>query len=232
VLAIARPSENGQASARAIPGHPGELRGEHCSVEPQNVTVEASGETLILTLPVTLDPALRTPGALMQSGATDFAQLKSGWTDASHVFASPTSAPASDLTFAAKRMDQGEVVTVTLHPGNDFRTITHLWIIIHDRLDLNNACHVGLEPLARRIYLIPDDTRGKAMDARLGSAEFLGNSQCAIDVAKSTLVMNKNGIVLDLRVLRKRTFSTRKRVWAGYQDEVGKIQGWREIGDM
>jgi hypothetical protein len=120
-----------------------------------------------------------------------------------------------------------------LHPGNDFGRIAHLWIIINDQLDRNNACHVALEPLARRIYLIPDDSRGKALEMNMGNVGFLENAQCAIDGAKSTLVMNRDGLELDLRVLRKRSFlTTPKRIWAGYQDEAGKIQGWREIGAM
>jgi hypothetical protein len=85
-LAIARTVLKGQGSARAIPGHPGALSGEHCSVDPRNVAVTAAGEALTLTLPVVLDPSLAKADAPVQTGVSDFAKITSGWTEASDVF--------------------------------------------------------------------------------------------------------------------------------------------------
>jgi hypothetical protein len=60
------------------PGHSALLRGAHCRVDSANVTVTASGESLTLTIPVTLDPVLAKP-VLVQAGVTDLAQVSSGW---------------------------------------------------------------------------------------------------------------------------------------------------------
>jgi len=66
----------------------------------------------------------------------------------------------------------------------------------------------------------------------MGEERRLENSQCAIDGRDSTLTTGTDGLQLSLHVMRKPSFLTPKRIWAGYQDESGKTKTWREIGAL
>jgi hypothetical protein len=46
------------------------------------------------------------------------------------------------------------------------------------------------------------------------------------------MVVSSDGLDLGLGIVRKKPFSTPKRVWVGYLDENGKNRTWREVGAL
>jgi len=216
-LAVMR--ENGAISLGVVPGRRGKLQSRWCTVDTSRASIGATGDSLTVKLPITLDPAISAGGIAIRAAARDLDGNRSA------------AGPAPDFTFEPVASDLVSItysVGQALPPAN--RSVARFWVLMHDKLSEENSCYFEYEPPSGVLHLMPDDADGaKASEMRLAEGRRLENGHCIVDRRGSGAAANRDRGVLRLHVVRKGLFAATQRVWVKYQESDGTLSGWQEM---
>ncbi len=109
--------------------------------------------------------------------------------------------------------------------------LQQVWVYFNTKLanPATSACMLYYNNATNQIYLLND--YGTAwLQATLGAASTLQNSQCSLNVAASTVALNTNTLTLNVAMAFKPSFTGVKNVYLKAVDILGSSSGWEQGG--
>jgi hypothetical protein len=224
-------NDDGMAWQAAGLGSAATLQNGQCSISVATATAVASGNTLTLTLAMAFQAAFAGDKnvylrAIDTSGTASAWQQLGVWTVGSMVGAPtpvsvmPSSGSGASQSFA---LDYSETAAAA--------SLEQVWVYFNATLanPAGNACLLYYSLATNQISLLGDN--GMTWQAAtLGAAAMLKNSQCAINVAATTVQPSGNTFTLNLAMTFQAAFAGTKNVYLYAGDVSGTNSGWRELG--
>jgi len=126
-------------------------------------------------------------------------------------------------------------------PGSGYLNLKVLDVLISNALDGRHACYVAVLPWGSSsgsVYLVDDagDAGGPYQGLVVGTAHMgpdtMGNGQCTIQAAGSSVTNNGNNLTLTLSMTFSSSFAGNKIVYMSVQDTAGNNSGWQALGTL
>lgn len=115
------------------------------------------------------------------------------------------------------------------HP-NGFSNLSLVQVLISDHLSGAGACYILYDRPDNLLILAMDPGSGGYMVPLLKTSPPLGNSQCTINVAGSTVSASGTSLVLTLDIALKSSFAGGKNIYMLAMDQAGQLAGWSIMG--
>jgi hypothetical protein len=229
--------DTGAALAFGSLGDPFELQNSQCAIRLAATTVTAGANSLTLNLRVTFRTAFAGSKwialyASNSSGANSDWQIRGSWTATAAVVTAdsvtPSSGSGAAQTFALQYSDNA-----------GFEDLRNTWVWFTTAFGSTaNTCVVYYErTVTKNQFTFPSDRVYLANDAGSmwlsglrGSAAILQNSQCAIDLAATTVTAVGNVLTLNLRVTFKPTLAGSKWIFMYADATSGPNSDWQTPG--
>jgi hypothetical protein len=93
------------------------------------------------------------------------------------------------------------------------------------------ACYINYDVENRRISLAGDSGQEWPIAAPLGTAQLMENSQCALDLLRSSAKKNGMDLIVTLSLKFKPAFGGAKRFFLLAQDKAGNRSDWATLGN-
>ena len=207
------------------------IQNSQCAIQLASTTVTGSSTTLTLNLPVTFKAAYagaKTTFMLAgnRNGTSSGWQTRGTWTVVGGAgvpgadAVTPASGSGAAQTFALRYSDNAGVA--------DLAT-TWVWFTTTLPSVTANSCLAYYEPATERLYLVNDAGSTWLWGLR-GSAGTLQNSQCAINLAATTVTAGGNTLTLNLRVTFKAAFAGSKWIFMYAAGSGGANSDWQARG--
>jgi hypothetical protein len=208
--------------------HPGAgtLTNGQCTINSASVT--SNGNELAVTLNISFKGSFVGNQQVWAYAADGFAnsgwQNPGTWTTTAPVATPPTVGSIGTVSAGPARM------ALAYSSTNGGAYISWVQAIINGGVSYANGCAVHFVPGTGVLYLQNDAGTGFATSAKLGSSATLQNSQCAIDVANSTMSVSGNTMTLTLAVSGKAGFIGSQNVYGYAADMANLRSGWVQMG--
>jgi hypothetical protein len=192
--------------------------------------VTTSGTSLVLNLVLTFKPSFAGVKTIYMdaggSGGSSGWPARGTWTVPSSPVVSavsvvPASGSGAQQTFSLQYSDSAGFA--------DFST-TWVWFTASFGGNTANACLLYYNRPINTLYLITDGGYYWLPGATPGSATTLGNSQCTVDMASSSVTTSGTGLVLNLALTFKLSFGGLKNVYMDANGSSG-TSGWLARGN-
>jgi hypothetical protein len=224
-------NDDGMAWQAAALGSAAPLQNSQCSINVATATVAAGGNTLTLSLAMTFQAAFAGDKnvylrAIDISGKASAWQQLGVWTVGNTVGAlapvsvTPSSGSGASQSFALDYSDTAAAAS-----------LGQVWVYFNATLanPASNACLLFYTLATNQISLLGDDgTTWQA--ATLGSAATVQNSQCSVNMAAATVVLNGNTLTWNLAMTFRAAFAGTKNIFLYAGDLSGANSGWRQLG--
>ena len=103
------------------------------------------------------------------------------------------------------------------------QTIREARVLVNSQLDGRNACYVYY-PTAEKAFLLIDDSGTKSNQAAAG-ATVIENSQCSLDIPRSSARAESSGVTLTLALKFKPAFAGGKQIFLYAETSDGANTG-------
>src|SRR5262249_46611076 len=205
------------------------LQNSQCSLDVSRSSASGSGNTLTLNLAITFKSSFSGSKNIF-GWAADQGQVVTGWkqvgtwtTNGSTngptvVGVSPSSGTGSGQTFSFQYSD-----------ANGHGAISATSQDIGVTLDYANSCSTYYDAGSGMIYFANDSGSWLAPVA-LGTATTPQNSQCSLDVSRSSASGSGNTLTLNLAITFKSSFSGSKNIFGWAADQGQVVTGWKQVG--
>ena len=211
------------------------LSNKVCSVNVAGVSVNKTGSTRTVSIPVTFKSGTQgVLGTFLQ--AFDVLGNYSGMTQFGNWIAYPRSTPA--IGPSIDRMSQthtsgrNTVVSVEARHSAGLASLTMVHLFAGAAISDPAPCQVVYFPGANAVNLINDD--GTALVAptnvAIGSPTILSNHRCSVDVGAATRSTVGNGVALNVPVSFTGSFLGQKNLYAVAFDVTGLVTHWVQGG--
>jgi hypothetical protein len=215
----------------AILGTPATLENGQCTIDVGASSVALAGDTLTLQLALTFKPAFAGAKNIYMY-ASSLVGVASGWSDRGD-WAVPGApgAPTADAVTPDSGSGNTRVFALAYSSESGTAALTSTWVWFNETLASSAAasCLAYYEPSSDRLYLL-DDAGTLWLNAVMGTATTLDNSQCTIDVAASSAASNGNTLTLSLAMTFRPGFAGLKNIYA-YAASGDGTSGWQDRGD-
>jgi hypothetical protein len=190
------------------------------------LSVSAAGDTAVLTIAASQLAAganLITAtygGSDMFSASSATLSIVVGSVTVAAVSVAPNLGSGSSQIFALQYSDTGGAAS-----------LGQVWVYFNVTLanPAANACMAYYNAATHQINLLSDN--GTVFQpATVGTATTLQNSQCALNVAATTVALSSNTLTLDLALTFKPAFAGTKNVYMQAVDISGTKSGWQPLG--
>jgi hypothetical protein len=207
-------------------GGPGTLQNHQCTVNAAASGVALSGNNLTLTLALSFKPGY-AGAANIYGYATTVGGLNSGWQKLG-AWTVTTASQAVSVT-PASGAGVSQTFTLVFADPNGAADLTSAQVIVNTSVSGVSSCYVWVDPVNRGVYLTNDGyTSWPGM--ALGAAGTLQNSQCAVNVAASSVALAGNNLTVTLSLSFKAGYTGGKNVY-GYATTAGGLNsGWQNLG--
>jgi uncharacterized repeat protein (TIGR01451 family) len=221
------------AGTQWLPGTPGSaatLQNSQCSINLATTSVVLASNTLTLNLAITFKSAFAGAKNLYMYGADTGGtnsswQTRGTWTATSAVpvvtadSVTPSSGSGSSQTFALQYSDTAGASSVST-----------VWVWFNATFSTAaNSCMVYYDRAATTVYLI-NDAGTQWLPGAPGSPATLQNSQCAVNLASSSAVLNGNVLTLNLAMTFKSAYGGAKNTYMYGADLGGTNSAWQTRG--
>ena len=187
-----------------------------------------NGSVLTLNLAMTFKPAYAGTKSIYMYAA-DLLGGASGWQSrgtwtvpgpAATVSVTPSSGSAASQTFALQYSDTGGAASLQT-----------VWVYFSATLanPASNSCLLYYRLSVNQISLAQDGGT-TWFSATPGAATTLQNSQCSLNVAGSSVVLNGNALTLNLAMTFKPAYAGAKNSYMYAADLLGSASGWLARG--
>ncbi|MEZ5398579.1 MAG: hypothetical protein R2729_02855 [Bryobacteraceae bacterium] len=139
-------------------------------------------------------------------------------------FPSPLRSAASNVTLAT-----------TFSARNGFADLSVLNLLINSALDGRSACYMAFVVSSNNLLLVNDagTAGGPFVDSlAIPGSGTIGNSQCSIDAAGSSVVAGGDNLTLSLHLSFSESFGGDRIIYAAARDDSGNNSGWQPVGTM
>jgi len=215
----------------AILGTASTLENGQCAIALGASSAALGGNTLTLQLALTFKPAFAGAKNIYMYAASGLG-VSSGWSDRGDwgVPSAPGS-PTADTVAPDSGSGVAQTFVLAYSSVSGAGALTSTWVWFNETLASSAAgsCLAYYEPSANRLYLL-NDAGTSWLNAMMGTATSLHNSQCAIDVAASSTAANGNTLTLSLAVMFRSGFAGGKNIYV-YAGAGSANSGWQDRGD-
>ena len=126
--------------------------------------------------------------------------------------------------------DANLITAVFSHPGG-WSSLGVVNLLVNSALDGRNACYLAYDVPSNRIYLVQDDGNLYPVGYAPGTPNgVLSNSQCLIDVSRSSAQGLNEALKLIVNVTYRPGFAGNKALWAAAGTPSGATSGWQALG--
>jgi len=127
----------------------------------------------------------------------------------------PSNGPGAVSVSPAFGSGDANVITATFsHPGG-WSSLGVVNLLVNSGLDGRNACYLAYDVPSNRIYLVQDDGNLYPFGYAPGTPNVvLSNSQCLIDVSRSSAQGLNEALKLIVNVTYRPGFAGNKALWA------------------
>ncbi|PWU04654.1 MAG: hypothetical protein C5B51_16365 [Terriglobia bacterium] len=212
-----------------IIGKPKSLTNSQCTVSAGAASVSASGNNLVVNIPVSFGFSFGGAKNLFVI-ANDYGSQSSGW-QSTGVWTVPFSGPPS-LVSAVPNSGSGfsQTFSVAVADGSGSGAINYVAFLINTGLNGVNGCWVLFNSTANTLQLANDSASGFSAPAIVGDYTTLSNSQCTVDPSIASTSVNGNVLIVNLPLSFARGFAGVKNSFAVATDFGGVSSGWRTTG--
>jgi probable HAF family extracellular repeat protein len=239
-LAYSRPSNVlylvNDAGTNLLPGvvlsGPGTTANGQCTVTASGAPV-GSGNTLTLVLNVAFNTSF-AGNKVVYLAARDVAQNNSGW-QALGTYGvpggAPTPAAVGGVTPARSTGAGAGMFAFTFIDTNGWQDLGVVNILINDALNGNGACFLAYSRPLNTLYLVNDLGDGLLPGFSFGSTGTLGNSQCTVIGAGSSMSGSGNILTLTLNMAFSPTFTGNRVIYMAARSNGDVLNsGWQAVG--
>jgi hypothetical protein len=224
-------NDNATAWQPATLGAATTLANSQCSLNVAASTVTVSGNTLTLNLAITFQPAFSgTKNVYLH--AVDISGSKSGWAPLG-AWTVAVDAGTPGVVSATPIAGYGTAETFQLRYADaaGAANLAQVWVYFNATLanPAINACMLYYNSASNRINLLNDNAT-LWLGATLGTATTLQNSQCSLNVALATVVLNGDNLTLTVTLTFEPAYAGTENIYMHAVDRSGAITGWQYLG--
>jgi hypothetical protein len=221
--------DSGTAWGVATLGTATTLQNSQCSMNVAASSVVLNGNSLTLNLAMTFLPAYAGAKNIYMYG-TDVAGASSGWQQLG-TWTVPGGAPIPAAVSATPNSGSGANQTFALQYSDTAGATALQTVYAYFSATLGsptNSCFVYYNVAANQIELLQDSGSAWLM-ATPGASTTLQNSQCAVNVAGTSVALNSNTLTLNLSMTFSHAFSGTKNLYMYTADASGANSGWQQL---
>ena len=123
-----------------------------------------------------------------------------------------------------------QAFTFSFTDPNGWQDLGVVNVLVNFWLDGRNSCYLAYSRPANTLYLINNAGDGYAGSMLLNGSGTLGNSQCIISGAGSSVSGSRNTMNLTLNMTFPASFAGTKIIYAAARDSVENNSGWQRMG--
>jgi hypothetical protein len=219
--------DNGATSASAKPGAAKTLQNSQCSVGMAGSSAILNGNMLTLNLAMTFAPSYAGLKSVFgytadQSGLNGGWQQLGTWTVPAGVptvlSVNPSSGAGTTRTFTVRYSDTATAAS-----------LQQVYAIFSSALTEVNSCTVIYDVPSKQIILLGDDP-ATVQSAEPGARETFQNSQCSLNVATSSVAVNRDTLAIRIAIRFSAGYAGEKNIFGYAADRSGSISGWQQLG--
>jgi sugar lactone lactonase YvrE len=211
------------------PGGSGTLQNSQCIISGAGSTVGGSGNTLTMTLAITLSQSFG--GTQHVYGfAFDASGLNSGWQNLG-TWTNPANAPpTTDSVTPNAGAGTSQTFAFKYSSVSGYAHVSQVFGLINSSLSGFAGCQFYYSAAGNALYLF-DDTVSTALGPLTpGSSNTLQNSQCTISGSGSTVTGSGNTLTMSLAISFSAAFAGTQQIYGFAFDSAGLNSGWQQIG--
>ncbi len=209
------------------PGSGSTLQNSQCSLSGAGSSVNASGNTLTVTLNLTFNKSF----AGTQTIFTDAAGANSGWQKGG-IWTVPLGnpAPTADSVTPNSGGAANASFTFKYSSPNGSGSLIDVYLLFNGALNGSGACWILYDKAANGIFLANDSASGTVGPLPLGTNATLQNSQCTVNLAGSYITGSGNTLALILNLSFNHSFAGTQNIFMYAADSGGLNSGWQNRG--
>jgi len=123
-----------------------------------------------------------------------------------------------------------QTMTFTFSDPRGWQDLDVVNVLIDNFLDGRNACYLAYSRTASVLYLVNDSGNGLLPGLALSGSGTLGNSQCTVTGAGSSVAGSGNTLTLTLNLSFTAGFAGNKVTYLAARDLEGGNSGWQALG--
>ncbi|MBL8239772.1 MAG: SBBP repeat-containing protein, partial [Bryobacterales bacterium] len=217
------------------PGSSGSLQNSQCTVFGSTSTVTpATGTDLTLNLGISLRGAFASRNQRVYLWARDKAANDTGWQQVGAWSAPAAQQPPSVGSVTPLNPSVAtETLGILASDPNGYGDIYRIYFLVNTAASVPpGSCHGFYEPATNAVYLYNDALSAVFGPLALGSTGTIGNSQCAINGALSSVrYASGTNLMLDLNMTLKTPFAnTPRNIFIWVRDTAANDTGWQQFG--
>jgi hypothetical protein len=225
----------GPYSGMVLPGS-GAVNNGQCTITGTGSVVSGSGNTLSVTLPITFTPGF-AGNKVIYMAAQD-AAANSGWR-ALGVWNIPGAAvtgPAVSGVTPGHASGLAQNYSFAFTDTNGWQDIQVVNVLVNDAINGIRACYVAFVPsgaTSGALYLVDDagNAGGPYSGMVLPGSGSVGNSQCAISGAGSSVSASGNSLTLNLAITFTSSFAGNRVLYLASRSAT-RNSGWQAAGTV
>ncbi len=224
------------AGSDTIPGSK-TLSNSQCAVYAGRSEVSMAGNLLTLRLAIQFYGG---PDRVIYTAARDVDGNNSGWrvkgvVDRTLMIEPPQRETRVRFPAPLRSAASNVTLTTTFSARNGFADLSVLNLLINSALDGRNACYVAFMVSNNDLVLVNDAgaAGGPFVESlAIPGTGTIGNSQCRIDAAESSVATSGDTLTLSLYLSFTAPFAGDRIIYAAARDNSGNNSGWQPVGTM
>ncbi len=199
----------------------GSAQNNQCTLYGSGSSAVAAGNTLTVTLQLSLATGFPPAGANVIYIKASNAGASTGW-----VAKGGLPKPLLDSVSPSSASGATQTFTFTFSDTQSPLNLTGMAMLFKDSLTYTNACYIVYDRLAGNISLLYDNAGGSIRKS-LGSPAALQNSQCSVGLV--TALISGQSVQVTATITFKPAFNGTKNIYM-FASEIGQNTGWVKKG--
>jgi hypothetical protein len=220
----------GAAWMVATPGITGTVENSQCSLNAAATSVVLNGNTLKLSLAMTFQAAFAgTKNIYLYAG--DVSGANTGWPQLGNWTVPAAGVPAAVLVTPSSGSGASQTFALMYSDIGGAASLQSVWVWFNATFagSAANSCMLYYQPSTNQVSLL--NNAGTAwMAVTPGTVATLENSQCALNAAATSVVLNGNTLKLSLALTFQAAFAGAKNIYLYAGDVSGANSGWQQLG--
>ena len=217
------------ATGPLTPGSAAALSNSQCTISGTGSSATGTGNTLSLTLAISLKSSFAGVQKLYGYAADNGGQV-SGWQQLGTWTNAASLLPTLDSITPNAGSGTSQNVTLKYSSANGYGSLGNGYVLINSAVIGANSCWAYYSPSSNGIYLYNDGATAVMGPMTPGSAGALSNSQCVISGAGSAVTGTGNTLSLTLAISLKPGFLGAHNLFGYAADKLGLESGWQQLG--
>ena len=211
-----------------VVGQAGTLQNSQCSVNVAAASVNGSGTTLTLTVPITFTPSFAGQKQIYME-LEDSLGRTSGWQQLGSWATIGSSPPANVSVTPNSGSGSSQTFSFVYSDGGGYAQITVAQAIINNYVTTIAGCALYYTASNNSLSLYNDAGTTLLPAIVVGQAGTLQNSQCSVNVAAASVTGLGTNLTLTVPVTFT-SFTGQKQTYMEVEDSLGLTSGWQMLG--